>query len=138
MNITTRPAGKITGNGAFDWGEFWDGRRKSFGGGLAVRPDLHFTVDLDYERNQVTLPGGSFTTDLVATRLTYSFTPRALINAFIQYNADTREVSSNIQLRITHRPLSDLYLVYNEGRDTTNRQPVQRAFIVKLTNLFRF
>ena len=138
VNFSTRPSGKITGNGAFDWGEFWDGHRKSFGGGLVVRPDVHLTVDLDYERNQVTLPAGSFTTNLVATRLTYSFTPRALINAFIQYNADTHEVSSNIQFRLTHHPLSDLYLVYNEGRDTTSSRPVERAFIVKLTNLFRF
>ena len=94
---------------------------------MIIRPDYHLTVGLNYEHNRVTLPGASFTTDLVATRFTYSFTPRALINAFIQYNADTHEVSSNIQLRITHHPLSDLYLVYNEGRDTANGQPVERA-----------
>ena len=137
-NFTTSPSGRITGNGFFDWGEFWDGHRKSFGGGVIIRPDYHLTVGLNYEHNRVTLPGASFTTDLVATRFTYSFTPRALINAFIQYNADTHEVSSNIQLRITHHPLSDLYLVYNEGRDTANGQPVERALIVKLTNLFKF
>jgi hypothetical protein len=47
-------------------------------------------------------------------------------------------VSSNIRFNITHRPLSDLYLVFNERRDTINGQLVERAFTVKLTNLFSF
>jgi hypothetical protein len=47
-------------------------------------------------------------------------------------------VSSNIRFNITHHPLSDLDLVYNDRRDTMNGQLVERAFIVKLTNLFSF
>jgi predicted extracellular nuclease len=39
---------------------------------------------------------------------------------------------------ITHHPLSDLYLVYNDRRDTTSGQLLERAFIIKLTNLFNF
>ena len=60
------------------------------------------------------------------------------MNAFFQYNADTRQVSSNIRFNITHHPLSDLYVVYNDTRDTARGEIVGRALIVKLTNLFNF
>ena len=58
--------------------------------------------------------------------------------AFIQYNADTHQVSSNIRFDLMHHPLSDLYLVYNDTRDTITGQIRERAFIMKLTNLFSF
>jgi hypothetical protein len=47
-------------------------------------------------------------------------------------------VSSNIRFNLTHRPLSDLYLVYNHTHDTGRGQMVGRAFMIKLTNLFNF
>ena len=68
----------------------------------------------------------------------FSLTVRSFLNAFIQYNADTHQVSSNIRFDLTHHPLSDLYLVYNDRRDTTSGQLLERAFTIKLTNLFNF
>ena len=43
---------------------------------------------------------------------------RAVLNACFQYNADTDQISSNIRFNIIHRPLSDLFLVYDDRRDT--------------------
>ena len=74
----------------------------------------------------------------MGARVLYAFTPRSFLNSFVQYNTDTHEVSSNIRFNLIHRPLSDLYLVYNERRNTEVGQLVERAFIVKLTNLFNF
>ncbi len=136
--FTTNPSAKIKGNGNINWGEFWNGHNKSLGGGMTIRPNYHLNVDLTYSRNHAELANGRFTTNLVGTRFVYAFTPRAFLNAFIQYNTDTHQVSSNIRFNVTHHPLSDLYLVYNDRRDTTNGQLVERAFTVKLTNLFSF
>ncbi len=86
----------------------------------------------------MTLPNGEFTTQLLGARVLYGFTPRLFLNAYLQYNADTRQVSSNIRFNFTHHPLSDIYIVYNDRRDTTTGQPVERAVIVKVTNLFTF
>ena len=112
--------------------------RQSFGGGLGVTPNYHLAIDLSYSRNDVTLPTGAFTTDLVGMRLVYAFTGRASLNAFVQYNADTHQVSSNIRFNFIHHPLSDLYVVYNDRRDTSLGELVERSLIVKLTNLFDF
>ena len=70
--------------------------------------------------------------------MTYAFNPRAVVNAFIQYNADRQQVSSNIRFNWTHHPLSNLFIVYNDTRDTITGLTRERTFTVKLTNLFSF
>jgi hypothetical protein len=136
--FTSSQRQKITGGGNVTIGEFWDGHRKSFGGNLGLRPDYHLNATLDYSYNRVNLPGGSFSTSLVGTRVLYGFSPRFFLNAFVQYNADTHLVSSNIRFDFIHHPQSDLYLVYNDSRNTLTGQFRERAFIVKFTNLFSF
>jgi hypothetical protein len=129
---------KMIASGTVTWGDFWNGRNTSVTTALGWRPNHHVNIDLNYSRNDVQLPGGSFITDLVGARFLYAFTPRAFFNAFLQYNADTRQVSSNIRFDLLHRPLSNLYVVYNDRRDTLRGEPIERAVIVKLTNLFNF
>ena len=136
-SASSNPGRRISGTVSFDWGEFWNGRQRSARGNLSLRPNYHLNIDIDYRRDHVDLPAGRFTTDLVGTRVAYAFTPRALLNGFFQYNSSTRQVSSNIRFNIIHRPLSDLFLVYNDLRDSSGRS-LQRAFIVKVTNLFDF
>ncbi len=129
---------KISGGGSVGWGKFWDGESESFTANLSVKPNYRLNVDLNYSRNQVDLVGGSFTTNLLGLRFVYAFNARAFFNAFIQYNAERNEVSSNLRFNIIHRPLSDLFVVYNDRRSTANAQVVERALIVKFTNLFNF
>jgi hypothetical protein len=42
------------------------------------------------------------------------------------------------RFNITYRPLSDIYVVYNDRRNTQIEEPLDRAFIVKVTKLFSF
>jgi hypothetical protein len=137
-SFNTNQSRKVAGNGSYTWGEFWNGTRRSFSGGLGFTPNYHLSVDTTYSRNLVELPTGPITTDLVGMRLVYTFTGRATLNTFVQYNTDTRQVSSNIRFNFIHRPLSDLYLVYNDRRDTALGQIMDRSFTIKLTNLFDF
>jgi uncharacterized protein DUF5916 len=129
---------KVTGNASATWGEFWDGDNTSVGGAVGFRPDYHVNIDINFTRNHVVLPYGRFATNLLGTKFLYAFNPRAFFNAFIQYNTDTHQVSSNIRFNLTHHPLSDLYLVYNDTRDTSRGDVVGRSFAVKLTQLFNF
>ncbi len=129
---------RIGGNGSFTWGEFYNGNQRSMTGNVTWRANNHLNLNLRYDRNHVTLPDGEFTTNIVATRVLYAFNPRVFINAFVQYNADTHRVSTNIRFDWRHHPLSDLYIVYNDSRDTISGQLRERAFIIKLTNLYRF
>ncbi len=137
-NVTTNLRRMFSGSGAFKWGEFYSGDLKRVTGSVNVKPNHHLTVNFTYDRNQVALAEGAFSTELIGTKLIYGFTPRSFFNAYIQYNTDTHVVSSNLRFNWTHHPLSDIYLVYNDTRDTTIGQIRERAFIVKVTNLFNF
>ena len=138
LNFSTNQRRKIAGSGTFNWGDFYNGEGKAYTGALNLKPNFHMISSITYTRNDVVLPNGSFTTDLVGARFQYAFTPRAFFNAFIQYNATTHLVSSNIRFNWTHHPLSDIYFVYSDTRDTQADQLRDRAFIVKVTNLFNF
>ena len=119
-------------------GEFWDGRSWSAEGGFELRPNYHVDVNLTFSRNNVDLPAGDFKTTLVGLRLLYAFTSNAFLNSFLQYNATTSEFSSNTRFNIIHRPLSDLYVVYNEQRNTVSGLLVARGVTLKFTDLFDF
>jgi hypothetical protein len=51
----------------------------------------------------------------------------------VQYNSDTRQISSNVRFNIIHRPLSDFFIVSNERRDSATRDVLNRAVIAKGT-----
>jgi hypothetical protein len=129
---------KVGVSGNTSWGEFWSGHNRTYTANLDIRPNYHLNLDLTYSRNEVTLPQGDFTTGLVGARLLYGFSPRVFFNAFLQYNQDTHQVSSNLRFNFTHHPLSDIYVVYNDRRDTTSGAVLERALILKVTNLFSF
>jgi hypothetical protein len=67
--------------------------------------------------------------------------PTMFVSALLQYNTGTSTVSFNIRLRWEYRPGSELFVVYNDQRDTLSsgyHELQTRAFIVKVNRLFRF
>ena len=138
LDLTTDRSRLISGSGNLGWGEFWNGHRNTYGGNIDLKPDHHLTLGLGLDRNVVKLPGQNFTTNLMSVRSLYAFTSRMFLNAFIQYNTTRDELTSNIRFNFTYRPLSDIYLVYNDRRDTLTGVLIERAFIIKVTNLFNF
>ena len=73
--------------------------------------------------------------DLLGLRLNWSLTPRMFLNAFVQYNGETDTWISNVRFNLIHRPLSDIYIVWNE-----TRLPglTRRALLFKYTHLIAF
>ena len=62
-------------------------------------------------------------------------------SGLLQYNSSTNALNSNLRLRWEYQPGSELFVVYNDVRDTELRStPLlqNRAFIIKFTKLFRF
>ena len=103
-----------------------------------VRANEHFNVSGNVQFNDIELPQGAFTTHLVTGRVNYYFNTKVFVNALVQYNTDTRQWSSNVRLNIIHRPLSDIFLVYNERHDSRSGDVLDRALIAKMTYLIAF
>jgi len=118
-------------------GEFWNGDRNSYQTRLLFQPGYQFAADVSWNHADITLPSGDFDTDLFTTRLRYSFSTRMFLNALIQYNSTLKEIFSNIRFNFIYKPLSDIFLVYNERRSSTG-EALERALVAKFTYLFDF
>ena len=133
---------RFSGRVSAQHGSFFSGERTSLGftgGRLEVTQQL--SVEPSVSVNWVDLAEGSFTTELVTARTTYSVTPLMFVSALVQYNSSNRSLGANIRLRWEYQPGSELFVVYDEQRDTMIRGYPEldtRAFIVKITRLFRF
>ena len=67
--------------------------------------------------------------------------PRMFASALVQFNSSTNAMTANVRLRWEYQPGSELFVVYNEERDTLARSfpgLSNRALIVKVNRLFRF
>ncbi len=121
----------------FDSGGFYDGNRRSLIIGGDLRPGYKFTTGVSWNHNDVHLSSGDFTTNLIGARIGYSFNTAHFFNALIQYDSDTKEVSSNLRLNLFHTPTNDFYFVYNERRSSTG-VVLDQAVICKITHIFAF
>jgi len=120
-------------------GGYFDGDRVGATGGARFRYSAKLATTVSVSRDWIDAGGASFDTTLVSLRIDGSFSTRMFLNAFIQYNSVTRQVSSNVRYDFIHHPLSNLFIVYNDTRATSgNTQPPSRALIVKFTRLFSF
>jgi hypothetical protein len=119
-------------------GEFYDGYRRNYTIGGTFRLNEHLNLSLSDQINDIDLVSGSFVTHLVTSRVNVYFTTKVFVNALVQYNTDTNQWSSNVRLDIIHRPLSDIYLVYNERHDSRSGALISRAVIAKMTYLLAF
>ena len=123
-------------------GGFWTGTQRSTKLGVVVRPSYHLSFDLALQRNDIDLPFPmhAFVTNLVTSRIGYAFSTHMFFDTLLQYNTDLKQVSANVRLDLIHRPLSDLFIVYNEQRLTDQPTPINtgRGLIVKYTHMLAF
>jgi len=136
--VNTNAAAPFSMNLRYGNGEFYDGYRRNYTVGGTFRLNEHLNVALSDQINDIELPSGAFVTHLVTGRVNYYFNTKVFVNALVQYNTDTNQWSSNVRLDIIHRPLSDIYLVYNERHDSRSGALISRAVIAKMTYLFAF
>jgi hypothetical protein len=136
-NYSSDQSRMFSGSLFFQTGEFFDGHKNTIRAGFGFKPGYHFGSSIAWNREDVELPSGDFTTHLVIVRWDYSFNTRMFLDGLIQYNSTVNEIASNIRFNLIYKPLSDFFLVYNERRATTG-EVIERALIAKLTYVFDF
>ena len=133
---------RVSGSVSFQRGGFFNGDVTAVGwrqGRIEVTPK--FSVEPGISINRINLPEGRFTAKLITSRVTYTFTPRMFFGGLVQFNSSSDSLSMNLRLRWEYQPGSELFVVYNDQRDTSLRGTPfleNRAFVIKLTRLFRF
>ncbi|MGE5244877.1 MAG: DUF5916 domain-containing protein [Betaproteobacteria bacterium] len=138
VTATTSSGRAVSFNGRIGVGTFYDGRKRSYQAGTTVRFSARLNTSLSVLQNVVRLSDGSFDTTLITGRVNYGFSTHVFLNALIQYNTDIREWSSNVRFDWIHHSLSDLFLVYNDHRDTIHGQMLDRSVAAKMTYMMAF
>jgi len=83
------------------------------------------------------VPGGDFSVTLSRLRLSYSFTPKILLQLLMQYNDDHETLSTNLRFSWLRTANTGLYLVYNEFDERgIDALPTGREIILKYSYMF--
>jgi len=125
-------------------GGLWDGTQRTVNGTLTVKPSYQARASLGVQRTAGYLRGGEeFVRAIWTARANYSFTTNMFVDALMQYDAERDRLNLNLRFNLIHHPLSNLYLVWNEQRFTTDTSldypsgaPAPgRSITVKLTHM---
>ena len=132
----------VSGTAFIERGRLWGGDLTTLGysGGM-VKVNAHLSFEPGLSVNHATLPFGDFTTALITSRVTYTITPLMFLSSLMQYNSSSNSLATNARLRWEYAPGSELFVVYNEGRDTraSGLPDLQnRSIVVKVNRLLRF
>ena len=134
---------RLSGSWTVQRGGYFNGTLTAIG---FSRPRVELTPQFSIEPgvsfNRIKLPNGTVNAQLITNRITYTFTPRMFFGGLLQYNSSQDSLSMNLRLRWEYQPGSELFIVYNDQRDTSYRGGLpmleNRAFVVKFTRLFRY
>jgi hypothetical protein len=132
----------VSGTFSLDQGSFYSGDKTTVAyrtGRIKMSPK--FAIEPSISLNRVELPQGAFTTNLVSSRATYSMTPFMFLSGLVQYNSSAKSISTNVRFRWEYTAGSELFVVYNDNRDTLppGFPALQnRSVIIKINRLLRF
>jgi hypothetical protein len=137
---------RLSGNIGVQLGEYYNGTIKSVTfsqGRIAILKQ--FSVEPRLSINRIELPDAAFTTRQFGARTDYGFSPRMFASALLQYSSADHTFSSNVRFRWEYRPGSEFFVVWTDEQDTHPLEPQRgsialrnRAFVIKMTRLFRF
>jgi hypothetical protein len=117
-------------------GGFLSGSQFSCAPAVTIRHGGALTSSFRWTRNDITLPQGSFVTNLATGRITYNITTLINTSALIQYNDRTGRWSTNLRFNWQRTAATGLYVVYNDTEAFNGFGPVSRAFIIKYSHMW--
>jgi hypothetical protein len=132
----------VSGNVSVEVGAFYNGHRNTLTFNRSrLNVSNRFSLEPSLSINWIELPSGSFRTRLVGSRVTYTMTPLMFVSSLVQYNSSTHVASTNVRLRWEYQPGSEIFVVYNDERNSLAPgfpDLSNNALIIKINRLFRF
>ena len=126
---------KLTYNASATYGDFFNGTITTLGASSNIRIGYRANFSFSYDYNSIRLPDnfGEVDLHLFKVKGLFSLTNKLFFNNTVQYNAQSTNFSVCSKLQWRYAPLSDIFLIYNENKDTNNFNLRNRSIILKLT-----
>ncbi len=122
-------------------GGLWSGTQRTVKADLTLRPSFRFFLETSLQRTsaELDLPDAEFVRTFWTFRSNYSFNTNMFVDALVQYDPGTERLNTNVRFNLIHRPLSDIFVVYNEQRFNTGENIAPgRGITVKGTYMVSF
>lgn len=143
FRANTNRGAPLSLTGGWGLGGFYSGTRFGPMATVEYRHSEQLAATFRFNYFDVRLDEGSFKTAVMALNASYSFTPRIYLQANVQYNDDTEDVSANIRLGWLDTAGTGLFIVWNDTNHvgTFDRTgilagPKQRQLVIKYSRLF--
>ena len=121
-------------------GGFFGGDRTSLEPSIQYRFGETFSTEFSWDYNDIELPvpGGDFEINLARFRISYSFTPKILLQALVQYDDVEDTTATNLRFSWLQSANAGLFIVYNEVDERGIDAPPEtgREFIIKYSRIF--
>ncbi len=116
-------------------GQFFNGERFSFQGQFRWRlqPYIFASAQVNFDKINLPNPYSDASIWLIGPKVDITFTKKIFWSTFVQYSSQRENVGINTRLQWRFKPLSDLFVVYNDNYHTTDFSPRTRALLVKFT-----
>ena len=97
------------------FGGFYDGELDQIEAEGAWTPSPIVSFLWNVEHNIGRLPSGDFDQTLLGVKARLNLSPDLQVNAFVQFDNETRSLGTNTRLRWTFHPQGDLFVIYNHN-----------------------
>jgi hypothetical protein len=137
LNFNTGRGRPLYGSIELNTGDYYTGKRKFYYTQLNWISDKQFTLSVDYQRNEISLPQNEFTTNEIGANLLYDFSTKTHSSVFAQWNNGVKELNINYRFNWEPEVGSNFYLVINHLVDTTGKLRTKDfAILAKVVWLF--
>jgi len=124
FSVSTSDTRNVWGTVRYRSGDFFGGKRDRIGTGIGWQPSNHFRFTLDYDLNDVELPGGDFITRLVRSRVDVIFSATMSWLTTVQYDNVTESMGINSRLHWIPEAGREFFVILNhnfQDLDLNNR-----------------
>lgn len=136
VSLTFNPSGRKKLNFSFsgEYGTFFLGKKISYGGSINYRLEPYVSFSFNTEFNVLQMPGDYQDNNLMllSPRVDISFSRKLFLTSFVQLNQQANNLGINTRLQYRFKPMSDLFIVFNESYNTATETSLRRAIILKL------
>ncbi|MEO5742114.1 MAG: DUF5916 domain-containing protein, partial [Vicinamibacterales bacterium] len=133
----TNQGAPISARMRLTFGGFFGGSRVVTAPQVRFRISDVFNTEVMWTRNDVGLTGGAFVTNLLTSRISYSFNPRVYVQALVQYNDRANLWASNVRFGWLNQANTGLFVVYNDtqGLIDSSLLRADRSLTIKFSRL---
>ena len=132
---------KISYTTQYEYGNYYDGILQSINAAFSASPIPNVFIRLGINHNAFKNVGESSSSKSVSLYTAESrlaLNPRIQLIGLYQYNSQDNRNAFNVRFSWEYKPLSYIYLVYNNRIFETNTRQQEQSFITKISYLKQF